>query len=260
MKQLQFTDPYAEVIVEELSAGGEIITSKKAIKVMDDENNFQTVGIVSKDYNLIQNSMAKDVADDIFTRSPYDWKSLIDIRGKERLHWDGKRMNHFYITDETIANINGGDIRLGALLRNSYDGSSVFGFELYLCNMKCTNQYISRNQFGYFSIKHTANGQLHFDLEDAVNELSQGAQRAIAVAPKIDALSNLPVEVNSIENVYRNIDFPKSKWGDVIEKLSSEKKTMFGLFQALTFVCTHELSVLPSLKSGNSITNYFLNI
>lgn len=258
MSKSSFSNPFAPVDTQPVHVAGQEV-SKIAVRVQDDNGEHQVSGILGRDYNLISNQLAYDTASDVFTRSDLNWQTLVDYRGKERIHFDGKRYIHHFITGEPIEQVCGQPCHLGALLYNSYDGSSRFGFELFLCNMHCTNQYISRNKFGFFAIRHTSNGQIHFDINDATAELADGAQRAIAVAPRISQLSEIPLTLEHLTAARQKTAIPASKWGDVLDQLAKEDGTAYGLFQALTFTATHKLSGLSAISTGASITDFALD-
>ena len=221
--------------------------------VNDDNGEPKLSGILSKDYNLIKNSAAKDIGDNIKSRSDYLWEEL-------KCFWDGKKYAHYYISTEPVTEIeNGGThpIHLGIMLRNSYDGSSCFGLEIFACNMQCANQYISRNRFGFFAIKHTDNEAIN--IEDAVTNIGIGAQRLIEVAPKIGELRHKALSVDDIRSAKKNTSIPNSRWGDVIDKLGDGESNKFGLFQAMTNVASHKMTGFNSITVGNTITEHFLS-
>lgn len=252
MAKSTFTNPYIEAALRPITVGGEEVPSKVAVIVPDDDGKRHVVGIQAAGYNLIQNSLANDVAIDIFSRSEYDWKTL-------KQHWDGRKYVQYFITEQKITQItNGGDhaIHLGAMIRNSYDGTSAYGMEMFACNMECTNQYISRNRFGYFAIRHI--GDHKFDIDDGIKNISQGAQNLIAVAPKIQALRDSQLTLDDVMEAKEKTQIPHSRWGDVIDQLKKEEGTRFGLFQALTFVASHILTGYNAISVGDSISEYMI--
>ncbi len=258
----EFTNPYAPVQMEPVAVAGEEIASKLALRVQADDGSWsKTPEILSSGYQLITNEMARDAADDIISRSEMGWTTL-------KTHWDGRRFYNMYITADKIAQLDGegrevNPIHLGMMIRNSYDGSGMFALEMFACNMVCSNQYHARNRFGYFAIRHTASseaGQLSFDIDDAVKNVGQGFENVIAIAPKLSEMRSTELSSDAILNAYNNTNIPKSKWNNVLEALSKEpdRGTLFGLYQALTFVATHEVGGRNSIKVSESIGEYFL--
>jgi hypothetical protein len=173
------------------------------------------------------------------------------------MSFDGKRYLHHFVTEDKISEIRNGhthEIRLGAMLYNSYDGSSKFGMELFIVNMSCTNQYVSRNRFGYFSIRHD-HGQ-NIDISDASQQLVLGAEKAIKIVPRIEDLQKLSLQSTDIVEAKRSVSIPQTKWGDVLDHI--EYGTWYGLYQAMTWVTSHEMTGMSSISAGTSCTEWAL--
>lgn len=247
---MSFSNPYVDVEAHNVSVGGKEV-KKVGIMVRNDDGDFECSGVLSADYQLIKNSIARDVVSNIQARSNMKWKSL-------KVMWDGKKYCHYYHTESPITSIKANgqahDIVLGMMNRNSYDGSWCWGLEFYLMNMVCTNQYVSRNQFGYYNIRHV--GADDYDIQDALQNVSISSERALAVAPKIEALTALPATLATIIKARKETNMPTSKWGEVIEAL--EGSTMFSLYQAMTYVSSHSLTGFSSVNVGASITDWAL--
>lgn len=252
-----FSNPFTDVKLEKVSAGGQEI-SNVAVMVKGDDDVYHSAGIRAAGYNLITNQFAKDTVDNIKTRSGYTWKSL------RAPFFDGRKYVEYFITNETITSIQNGKempLHLGILCRNAYDGKGAFGIEFYGCNMECTNQYYSRNLFGYFVIYHTESDSYHID--DAVEQISVGANKLIEVAPRIQDMRSQPLTSEMIINTKKALEggkseLPNSKWGDVLTRLAVEEATKFGLYQALTWVVSHEMKGLNTISIGSRITEGML--
>jgi hypothetical protein len=251
-----FSDPFASVDIQPVAVAGEEIASKIAVRVKADDGTWsRTPAVLSSGYNLLQNSVVKDVGDDIMSRSGHEWRPL-------KRYWDGRKFIDMHITNAPITQVDGGNsphpIHLGLMLRNSYDGSSVFGVELYACNMVCTNQYHDRNRFGYFAIRHSGEGA--FDVNDAVANIGAGANNIIAIAPKLNQMRLTDLTIQHLVDAQKSTEVSTPRWGDVLEQLGKEPDmgTLYGLFQALTFVATHQVGGMKSLKVSESVGNYFL--
>lgn len=247
-----FSNKLAEVKTELVSVGGSQLSNKIAVSVRDDEGNFIPQSILSADYNLISNSRATEVMLDIFSRSGMVWAPFKTI-------WNGKALVDYYKTQSSIAVIRNGsahEIHLGAMLRNSYDGSSCLGFDMFLLNCNCMNQWVSRNLFHSYNIRHT--GESEFDFEDAKNNLMIGTDAAIKIVPRIQSLQETPLQLADLTAIKENVLIPQTKWGDVLDNLKEQEQTRYGAFQALTFVSSHKCSGVHSINIGSSICNYFL--
>lgn len=259
----KFSNPYAEVVQEPVEVGGDRV-SKVGIRVKDDDGNFQLAGIQHADWQLIKNSIAKDVGDNIMSRSPYEWENV-------KCLWDGKKYANYFITRESIARVDTGlvqpqgapndgvairGLHLGMMMRNAYDGSGKFGMEMFACDYSCTNQFISRKRFGYFAIYH--NEKDTWKIDDALDNITIGAENLIAIAPRIQELANTPLESGHIIEAYRNTKIPHSKWGDVLARLAIEQATVFGLYSALTYIASHHLKGFNAISVGDSITEHII--
>jgi len=254
---MSFSDPFSEVRESPVSVAGQEVNSKIAIEVQNDDGEWKLAGIRSKDYHLIKNDVARDVGDDIMSRSDYRWKPLKHI-------WDGKRYVHYHITEEPITTIDTRHpknphrpIHLGMMMRNTYDGKGKFGLEIYAMDFICTNQFISRNLFGYFSIYH--GDKQEFLIDDAIQQVSKGANNVLAIAPRIQELSSTPLTSDHIVKAVKCTRMPISKWGEVITRLALEESSMFGLYSAMTYIASHKLIGFNAISIGNTITDHFMD-
>jgi len=253
----KFSDPFAEVVQEPVEVGGDEV-AKVGVRVKDDDGDWRLAGIQHAGWQLIKNSIAKDVGDNIMSRSPYEWKEL-------KVLWDGKRYAHYFITEAPITQVVVGgqdsdihQLHLGMMMRNAYDGSGKFGMEMFACDYACTNQFVSRKRFGYFAIYH--NDADSWQIDDAIENISTGADNLIRVAPRIQELSNIELNSGHIVNAYQNTKIPHSKWGNVIARLATEQATLFGLYSALTFIASHELKGFNAITVGDTISEHMLNV
>lgn len=252
---MSFSNPYADVTMEKVTVAGQEVP-KMAVMVKDDDNNQVLSGMHGVDYDLIPNAMARDVADDVMSRSGKQWDNLKTL-------WDGKRyINYWYTKDALVEVKNGANypLHLGMMIRNSYDGSSVFGMEFYIMNAICTNQFIYRKAMGFFVIKHTGNEG--FDIQDAIGSIGSGAQKLIDIAPAYREMTRIDLNLDHIKKANELELVPNNQWGNVIEQLRAEPDAgkMFGFYQALTFVSSHKMTGLSAIKHGNGITEHFMGI
>lgn len=246
----EFTNPFADVETSPVTVAGEEIASKVAVRVKADDGAWsRTPAIMSADYRLLHNNIARDVGADIMSRSGMAWRNL-------KTMWDGRRFTDFFISENRVVELeNGHKVAIGLMLRNSYDGSCVFGLELFMCNMVCTNQYHDRNRFGFYAIRHDSARK--FDVQDALENLASGVERSIAFAPSINALQKKPLTTTAIIEAHKAETIPESMWGKAIGQLANEPGTMFGLLQALTFVVSHEMRGFNSITVGENVMHHF---
>lgn len=252
----KFSDPFAEAKTEPVEVAGKEV-AKLAVTVKDDDGEYQCVGILSKDYPLIKNTVARDMGSNIMSRSDYEWREL-------KVLWDGKKFVQYFVTREPIAQIQtqmGGNgihpLHLGLMMRNTYDGTGKYGLEIFGFDFVCTNQFISRNRFGYFAIYH--HDSQTFKIDDAIENVSIGANNLLAIAPKFQEMTAIPLTTEIVVGARKNTKIPSSKWGSVLDRLAVEEATKFGLYSAMTYVTSHQLAGFSAIMIGESVTDYFLD-
>jgi len=251
----KFSDPYAQVDIQPVHVAGKEI-EKIAVRVKDDNGEQQVVGILSKDYNLINNSIVRDVEHDIMSRSGMEWTNLKTL-------WDGKRYVNYYYSKNALTELKNGTtypLHLGMMSRNAYDGSGLFAFEFFIMNMVCLNQFIARKQMGYFAVRHIAAD--HFDIEDAVKNVGISSNKLVEIAPKYTAMIEHKITVDDIIDAHKAELIPDIQWGNAIDQLGKEPDSgkLFGLYQALTFVTSHKMSGMNAIKTGNNVTEHFMSL
>lgn len=260
-KQTQFSDPFADVEVQPVSVAGENVPTRVAVRVKNDEHKFELAGIVGRDYQLLPNRKVRDVADDIMSRCD---AKLGGFRNLKTL-FDGKRYVDYFVSHEPIAALNGDPqkdgLQLGLMVWNSYDGSRKVGFEVFALNPYCTNQYHSRNRFGFFAWRHQPgdNGASLIDVDDALDGIGRGVNNIIQIAPKIGDLRKRELTIPMLTKAKAEITLPQTRWGDVLDALKDEQPNAFGLYQALTNVASHKLTGLNAVDVGSDITDWFLD-
>lgn len=250
-----FTNPYAEVDTAQVQVAGEDVAHKVAVRVKDDAGQWsKTPFIMSSEYNLIHNTLARDVLSDVMSRSGLGWTHL-------KTMWDGRRYACHYVSQKPLFTVNSGALMehpflIGIAGRNTYDGSGLLAFEVFMCAMSCLNQFHDRNRIGFFAIRHE--GQRKFDIQDALTNLSRGMENMMKLAPVLKEMRSVPLSSRAIIDARRETAIPTSKWGDVLERLDQEEGTMFGLLQSLTFVATHTLSGFNSFAVSESIMKHLV--
>lgn len=252
-----FTDPFAAVELQPIKVAGQAVHSRIAVRVRDDAGDMQVQAILGKDYPLLPNRKVRDLTEDILSRTP---KELGGFRNLKTL-WNGKHYVDYFSSNNEITTIKNGSVvslHLGLMAWNSYDGTRKVGFEVFALNPFCTNQYHSRNRFGFFAWRHTPGATLDIDMDDALENITRGASNLIAIAPAIGRLHTEPLKIEHLVAAKAETELPKSYWGDVLDQLKDEELSRFGLFQALTNVASHKMTGLPAINVGTSITEHFL--
>lgn len=260
MANSNFSNPFAEVDIQPVAVAGETVPTRVAVRVRDDHGAYQVQGILGRDYQLLPNRKVRDVAEDIMSRAPAEFGGFRDLKTL----WDGKRYVDYFASNNPIATVNGRhkalDLSLGLMVWNSYDGTRKVGFEVFALNPICTNQYHSRNRFGFFAWRHDPDQAGKIDVDEAMQNIAVGVGNIIRIAPAIQALKDRALTTAMVLDAKGKTDLPQSRWGDVLDALAGEEGTAFGLFQALTNVASHKLSGLSAIGTGTSITEHFLGM
>lgn len=250
-------NPFNSVEVEPVLTAEGIETKRSIVKVRDNEGVLQPVSSVSAGYQLITNEQAQQVVEDVQTRSKFTWKEL------RPTFFDGKRFLSYYMSEESIGEVNNGikrTMKVGMLTRNSYDGSCRFGIQMFMAMLECSNQFIHPNMFGSFLLRHTTGdgGANLLDPEDAAEQISRQAGVMLEVAPAIGAMKKSGVlTVADLREAKAKTSIAPTKWGSVLDHIESDSK--FGLMNAMTFVASHEIDGMASVRAGESIGRYFLD-
>lgn len=254
METIKTTNPYAEVVLAPVVVDGREI-DRRAVLVRDDEGDMRTAAIVSPDYHLVTNTVARDVMADVASRSQRDWEELT-------VHWNGRNYIQMLRTAEpelTLPEDGGHRIHLGMMVRNSYDGSGAFAFELFALHSKCQNQYVNRNLFGFFALRHTVGDAGGWDVNDALARLSDGANNLLKIGPRLQKLMKEPLTVDGLLEARARVKLADAYWPAVLSELADQPRTRFGLFQALTSVISHKAGAFAGLRASDAVGSFFLN-
>lgn len=256
MPTIKTTNPYAEVELVTPQINGRDMETRQVVMVKDDEGVYQESGVVSKGYQLIKNELAHGILEDIVTRSG---EPFHDLRGA---HWDGKRYVEYKMSDRSLFEVQRNGVnrtaKIGIALQNSYDGSCALRVQMFIALLECSNQCIESNLFGSFSLKHQigGNGEGLINVEDAVSQIGEGAQRLIAAAPVMERLGDIPLTLDMLKLARRETKLAEGHWGRVIDRTESD--TAWGLYNALTSVASHDVAGNNGLTIGNNIGRLFL--
>jgi hypothetical protein len=259
MRKASFSDPFTPVETQPIRVAGQTVPSRIAVRVQDDSGAFQVQGILGRDYQLLPNRKVRDVAEDIISRTSDElggWDNLKTL-------WDGKHFVDYFASRKPIATANGShsklELKCGLMVWNSYDGTRKVGFEVFALNPVCTNQYHSRNRFGFFAWRHDPSEASRIDVDEALQNISSGIGNIIKAAPMIQELKARPLDLALVQAARAQTRLPTTSWGEILSRLSGQEQNAFGLFQAMTDVTTHELKGLSALEAGTSVTEHFLN-
>ena len=253
------TDPMAEVRLNSVAVGGRE-DSYKAVEILDDSNEYQTVAIHGPDYELIPNLLAREIGQDVMSRSEFDWNH-------ERTLWNGSIVSMQYRSDSQVEIPEIGDtMAYGLRIENSYNGNIKLRVVAMAWVLSCLNGVTHPEMFGHYTFRHDSRGENRFDIEDAVTCVQSGVKAMEAVRGKVSALSAEIFTLADLADVCNDVSFPKSNWYDILKTLSTEAPGMesglfngWDVYQAFTNVITHKMKGVSSLQYSDTIGRYFLD-
>ena len=219
-----------------------IISSAYSVQT-DGQNGWEEVGVVGKNYLLVENSKVRDAANEVAEACNIDFS-------ENKTFFNGKNYTLSMISDHNIGEVSeGDDIALGMQFHNSYDGSRAFGFSMMLYRLACTNGMMTKTFFNSFRFKHQpGNEDWEKNLETAVNNINavangKGMEEVISTLRK---LNNLEVTRDILGDIRHNnlTDIPVGLWGSIVDRFTqpnSENGTSgWGLLNCATDLLWHK--------------------
>jgi hypothetical protein len=244
----QVSDPFAPVRLAPVSVNGTSVP-QVGVEIMNDLGQWQCVNIHSQGYKLITNSLVRQVANEITSRSSMNWSV-------EKTISTGRFLSILYHSDHLVQLPEVGDaVCLGLRVENSYDGSAKFRLALMAFVLSCTNGLMSPKLFTTYTVKHSTSSE--FDIEEAIEVIREGAYSLEVLAPKIGELSRMPLNVKRLASVAKNIDLPNRDWGHVLQQLEPAR-SMWDLMQAITHRVTTNTRGRSLITTSEEVGDYFL--
>ena len=201
---------------------------------------YTHVGNVSQNYLLLSNEEVRDLAVEIAFQSGIPFK-------ESRIFWDGARFCHIIDFLETEAVEPGDEIGLSLITRSSYDKSWRYECALMGTRFVCDNGAISGEFFARVSFKHTTSGSDPKD--DSWRDIVRQGMSVIDHAPHdlsryVQALRQLKgarMTDGRLRDVWRAMPaIGDSVKGQILSRyVDHEEPTLYGLFQAATWLFTH---------------------
>jgi len=221
----------------------------QGIEILNDDGFWEAINIHSSAYQLVPNDVMASVTQEILGGSDLDWNQVNQI-------WTGRYFAQIFTSSGIVEVPEVGDtLCLGLRAENSYDGSCQFRLVLQAFVLSCANGLVSPRNFRSFSMKHTSN--IEFNVQDAVKVIGTGLDLLEQVAPKVSALSRIPLSIDVLARVSMDTHLPKREWGFITENLQGVKD-LWGLMQVITQRLTHEGRGRAGLLAQEVIGDYFL--
>lgn len=247
----QVSNPFAEVMLEKVQVAGQEVP-QMAVMLRGDTGKPVFVASHSPDYLLVPNERASTIAMDAMTRSGLQYRPVDRV-------WNGKKFLERWRTQQSFP-FDKGEVNLGIQVINSYDGSTTFGLSFFALYSQCLNQYHFGNLLGRFSFRHTHQSGL--DMEDAIEQLAQAADRFGRLVPLLHDMRQAKLNLEQFAKHHEKLcglkagRWPISKTGELLNTLSKEEKTLWGLSSAITHVTTHKIGGISGVRISTAACDY----
>lgn len=249
-RQVQVTDPLAPVQLSPVRVNGSQVPNQ-AVEILNDDGAWECINIHSPLYKLIPNQTVQTVTNDILGASELSWKETTSV-------WTGRYFAQLFMSDGLQeVPVTGDTLALGLRSENSYDGSCQFRLVLQAYVLSCSNGLVSPRLFRSFAVKHM-NGNDGFRIDEAVSIISSGMSILEHIAPRVSALSRIPLTINLLAQVARETKLPNREWGYIARELNGVLD-LWGLMQVITNRLTHHGRGRAGLQSQEIVGDYFLS-
>jgi hypothetical protein len=248
---LEELDPLAPVAKEQLQTGSGVKSSRYAI-IMDPDGLRQEVGVVSEDYQLIPNRIARDVALDILTRSGLSFE-------ERSLAFDGRRYRQRWVIPEFSVEPKLGDfVRLGLDVVNSYDGTTPFSLSFIAERLQCLNGMVVDFILGAFRFRHWGeNGRFKEELETAVSTLTMLGENSEKLLPGMKRMVETKIDRPTIQGTFKELELKDNLIAPVFMKIDGE--TEWDFYNAFTRVLS-EKNTIRNDNLNRQISRHFFGV
>jgi hypothetical protein len=245
---LEELDPLAPVAKEQLQTDSGVKSSRYAI-IIDPEGTRQEVDVVSEDYQLIPNRVARDVALDILTRSElsFDERSLA---------FDGRRYRQRWVVPEFQVEPKQGDfVSPGLDVINSYDGTTPFSLSFIAERLQCLNGMVVDFILGAFRFRHWGeNGKFKEELENAVSSLTMLGENSGKLFLGMKRMVETKIDRPAIQSTFKELELKDNLIAPVFMKINGE--TEWDFYNAFTRVLS-EKNTIRNDNVNRQISRHF---
>jgi hypothetical protein len=249
---LEELDPLAPVAKEQLQTGSGVKSSRYAI-IIDPEGARQEVGVVSADYQLIPNRVARDVALDILTRSGLSFE-------ERSLAFDGRRYRQCWVIPEFSVEPREGDfVNLGLDVVNSYDGTTPFSLSFIAERLQCLNGMVVDFILGAFRFRHWGeeNGKFREELEDGVSSLTMLGENSEKLLPDMRRMVETKIDRPTVQSTFKELELKDNLIAPVFMKIDGE--TEWDFYNAFTRVLS-EKNTIQNDNLNRQISRHFFRV
>ena len=236
-------DPFTPILKTPTYSQNSGTPSGYAVEIEDaaEPTGYRHVGTVSESYLLLPNEEVRALAVEIAIRSGMPFE-------ESRIFWDGSRFCHIIdFTDHSEAVERGDEIGLSLITQSSYDRSWRYRCCLAAKRWVCDNGAISGEFFADVSFRHTTS---QGEPREAVwQDVVRQAMSVIDRAPDdlhrfVEAMRTLKgarMTDGRLREVWRALpSLGDTNRGRILSRyVKAEEPTLYGLFQAGTWVFSH---------------------
>lgn len=247
-ESIQGGDPFAAISLMPLTIPGGQASSRCAA-VLDLGDRQVEVGVVNRDYRLIPNLEARNVALDLLTRTglPFD---------ERRMLFDGKHYSQRWTIDGFEIEARPGDfVRLGLEVHNSYDGTIQFSLSFIAERLICGNGMVVDFLLGGFRFRHYGqNGDFHRELDQALDIVQRLGDQGPKLLACMRQMVECPIDRPKTQEIFHQLDLPKLYAAEIYQEL--EEDTEWGFYNA----CTRVLGRQETFRSetlNRQVSHYF---
>lgn len=232
-------DPFAPIERVLLSAADQD-PKGYSVRIEDSsaENRWREVGVSPPGHLLVSNQELYCMADEIASRSPFDWRGV-------RLFFDGKRFAYALSTNDVFEDVGGREALCGGLLfQTSYDGSWDTGCRLFGYRVVSTSGLLHGNHFGHLRFENSlCSEDWHTEIHRALDYVNGVLGKLEAFGEVAHRLKDRAIDSTDLAALRRG---PLAKlstplWGQVLDRyLENTTRTAWDLLTTGTSLLWNE--------------------
>jgi hypothetical protein len=262
----EVSNPFAEI--KKVPLFGDTLQSSAYSVHLKNELNYEKpwneVGIVSKDYMLVNNKEITNMVESIIDHSDIDF-------ALDKTFFNGKQFMRCYkATEEIDAEVKVGDnLGIGVMVSNSYDGSTSGRFSIFAYRLLCKNGMMAKRMFQSYRFKHSKeNENWAEEMESAAEIIKHAGTNVKEFAGICSKLTTDSININDMGYIRKKFipKIPTSTFGKVVDQIYNDEYysknqdiTSWDLLNAGTHVLWHkEKQTVADFNNNDYLTTGFL--
>ena len=226
-------DPFAAVQKVPLFTENGAQSSRYAV-ILDPYALNMEVGIVSGDYQLVENHTVCEIATEVLDKTGHEYQLA-------KYLFDGKKYRQRWLLPEISFEPQKDDIvQIAVDVFNSYDGSTTFGLAFNAQRLVCANGMVVDFRLGSFRFRHYGSEDFQEELSEAAITIRELSNKMLGLVTRLKRIVDIPIDRADIQNTFRELKLPKTYTADVFMAL--EEDNLWSLYNAFTDVFTRQES------------------